>query len=466
MYEEYADFALKFLKKNNVQYGEVRLEEHEEEGLILKNGIVEASGFDHTVGIGIRFLLNNSLGFVSINRFEKDSIKENIMKAVRLVRKGNRLSEKVRLSEEPIHKKRYKALQKIKFKDVDLRDKIQLLQETDSNAKKAIGRYLSLSFDVAKKYFLTTEGVGIISEVPRANFTYFLTLNLNEKSAQKYWQFCNSGGYEHVKKWNLPKLILDEYKSIEKNLKYAKKPPKENIDVVVGPEVTGIMVHESVGHPFEADRISGREAAQAGESFINKGMIGNFLGNEIVNIVDDPTLENSAGYYLYDDEGVKARRRFLIKNGRINEFLHNRETAAEMNVKSNGAARAEDFDKEAIVRMANTFLIPGDYSEDELIEGIKLGVYIRDFTEWNIDDKRFQQKYVGSDAFLIKNGKIKSPVLKPVLELTTPTLWKSIDAIGKNLEYHTGTCGKGEPMQGVPAFLGGPSIRIKNVKLG
>ena len=163
MYEEYADFALKFLKKNNVQYGEVRLEEHEEEGLILKNGIVEASGFDHTVGIGIRFLLNNSLGFVSINRFEKDSIKENIMKAVRLVRKGNRLSEKVRLSEEPIHKKRYKALQKIKFKDVDLRDKIQLLQETDSNAKKAIGRYLSLSSDVAKKYFLTTEGVGIIS---------------------------------------------------------------------------------------------------------------------------------------------------------------------------------------------------------------------------------------------------------------------------------------------------------------
>ncbi|MEK6856454.1 MAG: metallopeptidase TldD-related protein, partial [Nanoarchaeota archaeon] len=104
--------------------------------------------------------------------------------------------------------------------------------------------------------------------------------------------------------------------------------------------------------------------------------------------------------------------------------------------------------------------------EEELIEGIKLGVYIRDFTEWNIDDKRFQQKYVGSDAYLVENGKIKYPVLKPVLELTTPKLWSSIDAVGKNLEYHTGTCGKGEPMQGVPAFLGGPSIRIRNVVLG
>ncbi len=466
MYEEYADFALKFLKKNDVQYGEVRLEEHEEEGLILKNGTVEVSGFDHSMGIGIRFLLNNSLGFVSINKFEKNSIKENITKAIKLVRKGNKLSEEVNLSEEPVYKRKYKLNQKIKLEDVSLKNKIRLLQETDSNIKKAIGRYLSFSSDVARKYFLTTEGAKIISEIPRVNFTYFLTLNLNGKSAQKYWQFCNSGGYEYVKKWNLPKLMLEEYKAIEKNLKFAKKPPKEKIDVVVGPEVTGIMVHESVGHPFEADRILGREAAQAGESFVHKDMLGNQIGSEIVNVVDDPLLDNSAGHYLYDDEGVKARRRFLVKDGKINEFLHNRETAAEMNIKSNGAARAEDYDKEAIVRMANTFLLPGDYSEEELIEDIKLGVYIRDFTEWNIDDKRFQQKYVGSDAYLVKNGKIRNPVLKPVLELTTPTLWSSIDAIGKNIEYHTGTCGKSEPMQGVPAWLGGPSIRIRNVRLG
>ena len=137
-----------------------------------------------------------------------------------------------------------------------------------------------------------------------------------------------------------------------------------------------------------------------------------------------------------------------------------------MNVKSNGAARATGFDREAVIRMANTYVQPGDQSEEELIEGVKKGVYMRDFTEWNIDDKRFQQKYVGNDAYYIENGKIKYPISKPIIELTTPVLWKSIDAIGKNIEYHTGTCGKGEPMQGVPAFLGGPSIRIKNVVLG
>ena len=258
MYDGYADFALKFLEKNNVQYGEVRLEEHEEEGLILKNGTAEVSGFDHSIGMGVRFLLNNSLGFVSINRFEKDSIKKNIMKAIRVVRNGNRLSEKVRLSEELPYKKIYKVMQKVKFKDIKLSDKIELLHETDSGARNAIGRYLSLSSDISKKSLLTTEGTRIISEIPRANFTFFLTLKINGKSSQKYWQLCNSGGYEHVKKWNLPKYILDEYKAIEKNLKHARKPPREKIDVVVGPEVTGIMVHESVGHPFEADRIFGR----------------------------------------------------------------------------------------------------------------------------------------------------------------------------------------------------------------
>jgi len=73
---------------------------------------------------------------------------------------------------------------------------------------------------------------------------------------------------------------------------------------------------------------------------------------------------------------------------------------------------------------------------------------------------------VGSDCYLIKNGKISNPVLKPIIEITTPALWSNVDAVGKNIEYHTGTCGKGEPMQGVPAWLGGPSMRIRNVRLG
>lgn len=466
MYKEYADYALKLLKKRGVQYGEVRLEQHEGSGMVLKNGGPELSGFNTSVGMGVRFLVKNALGFISINNFQKENIKDNIERGLKLVGKGSELSDNIGLSKERVHKKKYRVLQKIKLRDVEPGRVLKLLKETDGGMKRGVGRYLSLQTDVGKEYFINTEGSKIEAEIPSARFLGMIILKVGERSGQKLYQCCNSGGYEFVKKWDLPKVMLKEYKAIENNLKKAVKTPKGKMEVVVGPEVTGIMVHESCGHPMEADRILGREAAQAGESFIHRGMVGGRMGNKRINIVDDPTLKNSAGFYLYDDEGVRARRKYLYKEGRINDFLHNRETAAEMGLKSNGSSRAEDFDKEAMVRMSNTFLLPGDCKEEELIKGVKRGVYMRDFTEWNIDDKRFQMKFVGSDAWLIERGKLKEPVFRPVLELTTPKLWGSVDMIGKKVELSNAICGKGEPIQGVPVSLGGPAMKLKGISLG
>ena len=176
-----------------------------------------------------------------------------------------------------------------------------------------------------------------------------------------------------------------------KILNKAKSPPKDRqLDILLGSEVVGIICHESCGHPFEADRIMGREAAEAGESFITPEMLNQKIGSEVVTVVDDPTLPNSYGFYVYDDEGVKAGRRELIRNGVINTFLHDRHTAAELGVESNGSSRSEAYNKEPIVRMANTFVKPGEYSVDELVEDVKLGVLMKSFTEWNIDDKRYR----------------------------------------------------------------------------
>ena len=198
-----------------------------------------------------------------------------------------------------------------------------------------------------------------------------------------------------------------------------------------------------------------------------KGFVipGSTIGSDVVTVIEDPTVPNSWGFYLYDDEGVKARPRYLIKNGIINEFLMNREYAAYLGMKSNASARAINYNREPIVRMANTYLAPGDYTFEELIEDIKLGVYMVSFNEWNIDDRRFQQRYIGREAYLIENGEIKHPVRKPILEITTKGLWSSIDAVGKDIEFYPGTCGKGEPGQGVPVWMGGPHARLREVVL-
>lgn len=464
-----ADFALNYLNKLGASYAEVRLEHSSVNGFMLKNGVPQVSGFDRITGLGMRFLLNKTLGFASSNNLDKEKIRHLIERAVKTTNKASKIKEEINLSEEPVHKKTYEVKQKIKLDDVDIKEKISILEEAEKliaeTKIKVPGRYLSLSDNTTTEYLITSEGTRITATVPKTTFFYFLTIQNKNKTAQRYWQYGKSAGFESVKEWDIPHLIQNEVKATSNMLKKGIKPPKEKIDIVAAPQVVGIMVHESAGHPYEADRIFGREAAQAGESFITKNMLSHQIGSEIVNVVDDPTLPNSYGYYLFDNEGVAAKRKFLIKDGKINEFLHNRETSAKMSLRSNGSSRAVDYDKESIVRMSNTFLLPGDHSEQELIEDVKLGVYMKNFMEWNIDDKRLNQKYVGAESYLIKNGEIKQPVINPTIEITTPVLWKKIDAIANNMEYHSGNCGKGEPMQPIPVWFGGPSIRLRNIRL-
>src|SRR5207302_9839108 len=190
----------------------------------------------------------------------------------------------------------------------------------------------------------------------------------------------------------------EEARSRHKTLTEGKKSPEGKMDLVAGPQVAGIASHESCGHPTEADRVLGREAAQAGKSFIPPEGIGMKVGSELVNVVDDPTLEHAIAYYQTDDEGVKARRRYLYKEGRVTEFLKNRETAAALHTRSNGAARAVNHNAEAIVRTANTFVEPKDHTLDELLEDVKGGAYIKTIMERNFEDKRHNEKYAGLTA--------------------------------------------------------------------
>ncbi len=463
-----AAFTLNYILKLGASYAEVRLESTKGSSYLFKNGALQGGGMDTMTGLGVRFLMNNHFGFVSTNLIAKESIRKALRQALLLSKPLQHLRSAVSLSEEEAHQQRYTVNQGIKLDNVSPEARMLLLKEIDTavikTKVKVPGRFLSLSDGITKEYLLTSEGTKITTELPRVSFYYFLTLK-GKRSVQRYWQYGQTGGWESVTKWKLAETLGNEVVNLNKNMDKGRQAPRGKMDVVCGPQITGIMVHESVGHPYEADRIFGREAAQAGESFVTKDMLGTKIGSEQVNVADDPTLANSNGFYLFDSEGVRARPKLLIKEGMINEFLHNRETAAAMHLKSNGSSRASEYDKESIVRMSNTYFMPGPYQEEELVEDIKEGIYLKSFTEWNIDDKRYNQKYVGAEAYLIKHGKLTVPVFQPVLEIATPVLWKSVDAAADNVEHHAGSCGKGEPMQAIPAWLGGPSIRLRNITM-
>lgn len=470
MHEDISDFAVNYAVKKGADYAEARAEHCEGTAFSMKNGILHAAGFERQDGIGVRLIVNGAMQFLSTNELSKSVLREMINKAVRAGRSSCKVASKISMSDAPVEKVSYQVKQRVRSSDVDSRGKIDELFEIESKLKESKfsipARFLSLSDEVVQKYFVNSEGSRIRSIIPYLGFFSLITVNDGAQTAQRTIQLDETGGWEVVKGWDLPSRLAGEANVLFNNLKHGKPAPKGKLDVVAAPEVVGIAMHESVGHPYEADRIMGREAAQAGESFMTPDMIGTRIAKEFVNVVDEPTVPGSAGYFLFDDEGVRARRKYLIKEGVINELLHNRETAYSFGIKSNGSARAMDYECEPIVRMSNTFLLPGELSEEEIVEDVKFGVYIKSFMEWNIDDKRMNERYVGSEAYLIEKGEITHPMKRPVLETTTLGFFSAIDAVADKVGYYAGTCGKGEPSQGVPVWMGGPTARLKGIRLG
>jgi len=464
MDKDLADFSVEYLQKKGAEYVEARFETKNSSSFVLNNGNPESSSFGDYSGIGVRFSVKNNMGFVSINNFQKTKVRDLLNRSFNLTKRSSKIADKIELSKSITNKSKCKVKQKLNINDLEPNKKLDILNNLNNHLDIS-HKYFSISDSLTKKYYVNTEGSKIYSEIPKINFFYFLTISDSGKTIQRNLQYGATGGYEVVDGWKLEKNIQSEVDSLRDNLRKGIRPPIGKVDVVLAPEVTGIAVHESGGHPYEADRIFGREAAQAGESFVKESMIGHKIANKNINLVDDPTIKGSFGFFDYDDEGVKAKRKYMVKEGKINEFMHDRASASKMGLDSNGSARATRFSFEPLVRMSNTFLLPGKYSEEEMIKDVKKGIYFKNFMEWNIDDKRYQQKYVGNEAYLIENGEITSPVRNPALEITTPVLWSSIDAVGNNSKMFAGTCGKGEPMQGIPVLMGGPSVRLRNIKI-
>ena len=469
MEEGIAEYAMEYAQGKKVEYAEVRALSQVQDRLVLRNGILEAFASAVDSGFCVRVIADGGIGFASTNKWSKEEARTIVDLAFKYAKAANR-KDKLVFAEEKGVETKWAVDQKKKIENVTPEDRISAFAEVNkalaSCGVKVVAVMSQCSIDLITKYFVNSEGSRISSFVPTIGAYIFITVTEQGKTEQGYVQFGYSGGWEAFDQWKMGERLVHTAKVLRDVITKAKAVKSGDMDLVCGSEVTGIAAHESCGHPMEADRILGREMSQAGRSFIYKGgkyWVGTRIGSDAVTVVDDPTVEHSYGYYAYDDEGVKSRRRFLYKEGVINEFLHNRESAAKLGMRSNGSSRSVNYDREAIVRMANTFVLPGAFTEEELIEDVKQGIFMKSFTEWNIDDKRFNQRYVGREAYLIMNGELQYPVARPVIETTTLKFWSAVDAVSKKVEFDSATCGKGDPPQGVPVYTGGPCLRLRRV---
>lgn len=467
--EDVAEATLKVAGQSSDRaFAEVRLEERRVRQLAVKTAEVSSVMSFQDSGMNVRMVLPTGIGFASSNAISKSEGARLVKAALRLAKNvGSKTS--VSLSSEPSVKTEWAVRERTRLADVGVEEKLAYLKGLDSAVMKTRvkvqGRYYELKDFVTSGFYANSEGSRIRSYLPLVKLEGYNLVSSKGEVVQSLREWAFSGGWEKTADWDLENLLPAEVRMLKKQIDQGKRVKPGTYDLVCGPEVAGIASHESCGHPMEADRILGREMSQAGRSFVSPEMIGKRIGSKYATVIDDPTVPGSYGFYAYDQEGVKARPRYLYKEGLINEFLHNRETAARTGTTSNGSSRAESYLREPIVRMANTFVAPGDFDDDEMIGDVKNGVLMHSFTEWNIDDKRYNQKYVSREAYFIKDGELAGPAKKCTIEVTTPGFWGALDAVSKKVGFTAAECGKGDPLQGIAVHTGGPMLRLRSVTL-
>ncbi len=239
----------------------------------------------------------------------------------------------------------------------------------------------------------------------------------------------------------------------------AEAAPGGEMTTILDNQACENFTHEAVGHSCEAD------AVLAGAS-VMAGKLGSKVGACGVTVIDDPGRPGTVGMFPYDDEGVPARRVTLIEDGVLRAYLHTRRTAAAMGATPNGHGRARDFGHPPIVRMGTINMEPGDHTFEELLEGVDDGIYLLGKRGGQVDPARGVFQFRPDRARLITKGELDRPVRAPSLSGSILDILTSIDALGRDLKFHPGGCGKGFPGQVIPAGSGAPHVRLRKATIG
>ena len=297
--------------------------------------------------------------------------------------------------------------------------------------------------------FSSSKGAYIKYDYQTCGMVFSCTLTEGEKFFHAYDQFASTEFDKLKGKLTYLKQSFNEQVEYMKN---ATPITAGEYPVILSPEATGIFAHESFGHKSEADFML------ADEGIKREWQIGKQVASPLLSIVDTGKYLGS-GYVPYDDEGSKARKNYLIKNGVLAGRLHNAETSVYLKEKLTGNARAMDCTFEPIVRMTNTYIEKGDLTKEELFEGVKFGYYVK-----SVNHGSGMSKFTlaPSVCYEIVDGKITRPVKISVITGDVFTTLGLIDGLSDKVEFSSfvsGGCGKMEQYP-LPIGYGGPYVRV------
>lgn len=451
----------------------IRIVESESERIAVRQDVVQPLHRDASIGAMVTVMAGGGLGYAATAELSDAGLTRAIERATHWATLSARRAvthfEDIPLS---VARGRYASVVRTPWSTIALNEKLDLLREQCARLaldKRIVDRSAWL-WHAQKSTTLATTSGGYTEQ----HFTYLVPMLSATANAGAETQTRTLGGMAHVRQGGWETLaasgFLDQAPRIADDalaLLAAPNCPSGVMDLILAPDQMVLQIHESIGHPLELDRILGDERNYAGTSFVTPDMFGSYqYGSHLLNVTFDPSRAEQAATYGFDDEGTPATREYLIRDGLLQRGLGGRTSQIRSGLPGVANARATDWNRPPIDRMANINLEPGSAALDTLIAGVENGVLMRTNRSWSIDDSRNKFQFGCEWAQRIERGRLTRVVKNANYRGISATFWRSLNGVGApdTLEVlGTPYCGKGEPNQAIDVGHAAPPCRFSSV---
>ncbi len=422
-------------------------------GFVFDEGILKSVSRGVSMGLGVRVQKGDATGYAYVEQLDWDAMKRAAETAAQIASGGGSTTPVLaRAVELP---SRYQ-LEKVTL-DVPGLDKRRLLERAAAAAHAYDSRILkaeaSLAEEIREILIVTSDGTLVRDTQPLVRFG---VRAIAEKDGKRQEGSSGGGGRTSMGYFEgkSPEWHAEEAARQAVTMLDAREAPAGQMEVVLAPGDSGILLHEAVGHGLEAD------FNRKGTSNYS-GRVGEGVASDLCTVVDDATVLQSRGTINVDDEGNEPRRSLLIEKGKLVGYMHDRLSARHFGIKPSGNGRRESFASSPMPRMTNTILLAGPHKPEEILRSVKRGIYAKKFGGGQVDIANGDFVFSLTEGYLVEDGKITAPLKGVNLIGNGPDVLRRVTMLADDVELSDGiwTCGKDG--QSVPVGVGCPTVKIR-----
>ncbi|MGB7287550.1 MAG: metallopeptidase TldD-related protein, partial [Salaquimonas sp.] len=382
--------------------GELFMEYAQSEHLAFDNGKLKVGNFNTDQGFGLRAVVGEVSAYAHSGEMNLASLKR-AADAVSAVSSGH----KGTYAAGPARTNRHLYSEENPLASPGFDEKVKLLQEIDAYARakdpkvRQVSASLGASWQVVEILRADGEWVRDVRPMVRVNVSIVVGEGDRQETGshgmggrQGFGQFIAEGTWKAG--------VDDALRQALVNLE-AVPAPAGTFDIVLGPGWPGVMLHEAVGHGLEGDFNRKKTSAFA-------GLLGAQVAAKGVTVVDDGTISERRGSLTIDDEGTPTNRTVLIEDGKLVNYMQDRQNARLMGMEPTGNGRRQSHSHQPMPRMTNTYMLGGNHDPQEILASVKDGIYAVSFGGGQVDITSGKFVFNCTEAYRIHGGKIMEPI--------------------------------------------------------